>query len=265
MAHRLTQKQMDIAIERAYLATNAYTKYADQVKPPPPWECVATTADLINTDHTSFAGAVYRNGAKFVIAFCGFSDAGDILPVLSAGFTGLPSQLADAIEFTQKACAKFDITSNDLELTGHSLGGYLATSVGLHMGAQKVWTFNNPGFKKEDAGHLSDFFAKLNIAAPAKHPHVITLNSKYDLIGKWGYQKGRVIEIDTPHNHHNMMVMIETLSQMCFLRNQPEHASPLRLAARKFFDSIGEAEGVRDRLDTMFHRAHQPKPVHKHV
>ena len=261
MARRLTQKQMDTAIERAYLATNAYAKYESQVQPPPHWERIATTADLINTDHTSFAGAVYRSGSKFVIAFCGFSDAGDILPVLSAGFTGLPSQLADAVEFTQRACEKYSITPDNLELTGHSLGGYLAASVGLHMGAAKVWTFNNPGFKKEDAEHLDAFFAKHGITPPAKKPAITTLNSKYDLIGKWGYQKGRVIDIDTPHNHHNMMVMIETLSKMCFLRNAPEHASTLRLAARKFFDSIGEADSVRDKLDTIFHRKTQHKPA----
>lgn len=274
MARKIKDGLREIATTKAFLATNAYTKYEKDILPQSGWERLCSSIDLIGESETSFHGALYRRaqdggGFEYAIAFCGFADAGDIKNAFEAGFMGLPDQLDDAHKFTTKACADHGIDTKNLHFVGHSLGGYLAKAVSLFMGAKSVWTYNSPGFKKTDEERLNEFFASKGITdKPARRPDMHTFNSKYDLVGRWGYQMGRVYEVETPGDHHNMRVMIEAIGGICvykFEDGKPVPYAPakppgkVRLAARAFFDNVGKSQKLREKLDGIFRKQKDKK------
>lgn len=268
---KIKEALREIATTKAFLATNAYEKYEKDILPPRGWERLCTSIDLIGGSKTSFHGVLYRRlqdcgRHEYAIAFCGFADAGDIKNAFEAGFMGLPDQMEDAHTFTAKACETHGIDTRDLHFVGHSLGGYLAKAVSLFTGAKAVWTYNSPGFKKTDEESLKEFFAARGIAEkPAKRPDMHTFNSRYDIVGRWGYQMGRVYEVETPCDHHNMRVMIEAIGGLCVYKFEDGRPVPfrpaeepgrLRLAARAFFDNVGKSQRLRQRLDRIFrHKA----------
>lgn len=241
------------ALPPALLATHAYQKYENLVPLPDTFRVAATSDEIIGETTSGFSGKLYTDGNRFVISFCGFSDAGDILPVIEAGFKGLPSQLDDALNFTLLCAEKYGIDKSQMEFTGHSLGGYLAKSIGLYYGGHTVWTFNNPGLKFGDDELLRAFFNAKGIDSPEIPPAIVTINSAFDLVSKWGVQKGRVIEVETEGNHHNMTVLIERMAGICFIGiEQQEHPSTLRLAMREIFDNIGRSEKITTALRNIF-------------
>ena len=271
MADKIRKNVKEIALSHAFIVTHAYKKYEDIIKPVDGWERVCVSEDLMGESKNGFQGALYcvkhseTKECKYVIAFCGFDDAGDIKNVIEAGFIGLPAQLEDAYAFTAKVCAEYKIPTKDLEFAGHSLGGYLAKSVASHWGAKAVWSFNSPGFKKEDNDLLKAFFAEKQDSTdkPALTPTIHNVNSKYDVVSRWGYQKGYVHEIETPSDHHNMRVMIEALSGSSLLISNPKPAGKIRLAARAVFDNIGKSDIVRNALDKIFRNKKKNPPENK--
>lgn len=240
------------ALPRALLATHAYEKYEKHAPLPANFRVAATSDDILGICASGFSAKLYTDGDKWIVAFCGFSDAGDIVPVIEAGFKGLPSQLDDALSFTLLCAEKFGIDKTALEFTGHSLGGYMAKAVGLYYGAAAVWTFNNPGFKFSDEEALLEFFRRKDIAITKNPPGIVTVNSAYDLVSKWGIQKGQVIEIETDDNHHNMAVLIEKMAGICFFDEAENAPSALRLAMRGIFDNIGRSEKITTTLKSIF-------------
>ncbi len=269
MARKLKDAFKEIALSRAYIATHVYKKYAD-VALPEGWERVCHSNDLMGANANGFEGALYRHRHpvthedRYILAFCGFDDAGDIPNVIAAGFLGIPDQLEDAYAFTAKACAQYKIPSSKLEFAGHSLGGYLAKAVADHWGARAVWSFNSPGFVEDAPELLKTFFTERPFCAERRpvslKNRIHCINSKYDVVSRWGFQTGNVYEIETPGDHHNMRVLIESLTSVCLVSKRPETAGKLRLAARKVFDNIGKSDLFRNSLDNIFRKKKRKTP-----
>lgn len=273
MAKQPPVNVMDQLIENSIISMHAYGE--DEIELPPQWECIATSKDLMPHAKTGFKGAVYRfapppGEERFAIAFCGFKNAGDIKSVLAAGLSGLPDQTPEALEFTILATQKFDILTSRLNFVGHSLGGYLAKSVGKIWGAQDVTPINSPGFKPGDAEKL-DRLAKLMDILPCKtEPKITGVNSKNDLIGMWGEPSGQLYEVDTQGSHHGIANMVQTLatvhkasaafSQVCGKTPKP---NPIRAVLGRVCAKLGESERVQNTIKGHFRTPSTTAPTTK--
>lgn len=256
---------MDDLIESAILAMHAYQKYQDITVLPPQWERITTSDDMLGVSKTSFAASLYRytpppGQTRYAVAFCGFSDAGDIKNALEAGFAGLPDQTPEAIEFTRQTAQKYGIEKSQLSFVGHSLGGYLAKSVGWIWGGTGIAPFNSPGFKKGDLEKLQELAASMDIVPCQQKPPVRTVNSKYDIVGMWGYHPGEVFEVETACNHHNMREIIGALAALhptaLAFANAADHESTpvnkLRMVLRAICDKIGQSDTVQHQVKDRF-------------
>lgn len=131
-------------------ATDAYGD--SNVKLPPGWEEVPSRelgslglnpTDLVGND--GFRAAVYRDAdGHVVIAFAGTEPTSwkDWQTDLAQALGFLPSQYEKAIEIGKKVAQH--VGSDNLVLTGHSLGGGLAAAASLATGASAI-TFNAAG------------------------------------------------------------------------------------------------------------------------
>lgn len=264
---------MDRLIENSILALHAYNE--GEIELPPQWECIATSKELMPNTRTGFQGAVYRfapppGEERYAIAFCGFKNAGDIKSVLAAGLTGLPDQTPEALEFTILATQKFEILTSRLNFVGHSLGGYLAKSVGKIWGAQDITPFNSPGFKEGDIEDLNQLAKAMDILPCKNQPQVTGVNSKNDLIGMWGKPTGELYEVDTQSNHHGIATIVQTLatvhkasaafSEVCGKKPNP---NPIRAVLSRVCARLGESERVQNTLKGHFRPPSATTPTTK--
>ncbi len=133
---------------------------------------------------TGFFAALYertdpKDGEKkYVVAFRGttpklptiFADVNIALGRLPRG------QYEAALDFVQQVCEKNNLNPAELELTGHSLGGYLAKEIGTAMGVKKVSSFNAPGASKQVQEHSA------SLSEGAQKPEEVNVGSSYDII-----------------------------------------------------------------------------------
>lgn len=233
------------AIEHAKLA-----RHFSQNAQPEGWQLLATSRGLMNDDGQGFEGAVYKKGGRYAVVFYGVNDKKDVAPALRAGFFGVPrKQLEEAHDFMRLAIDTYGIEPQNLDIVGHSLGGYLAKSVALHAGADNVWTFNSPGFKRRDTRRIEKLFAREEEIFSVKvTPDIRTLSSTYDLVGMWGRQAGTVYEVGTPRAHHNIEQVIAAAEGRELGAPAPQKAGIIR----RGLDSLAKAEIVRRRLAARF-------------
>jgi len=179
-----------------------YTYFRDTSVPPPNgWRVVATSDELM-PGKRAFFGALYAKTdpatghTDYTVAFRG-SDGNDLKTNFMIAIGGLPSQFKDAYDFTKLAAQKAGIDTKDMNLTGHSLGGYLARTVARVIDVKKVFAFSSPGPSKEVRAYLEKI-------APNALPNdkVIHIRSKNDIVGLWGSQENITLEIDTKKHHH---------------------------------------------------------------
>lgn len=233
------------AVEHAKLA-----RHFSRNAPAQGWQLLTTSRELMRGDGRGFEGAVYKKDGRYAVVFYGINDRKDIAPALRAGFFGVPrKQLAQAHEFTRLAADAYGILPQNLDVVGHSLGGYLAKAVAMQAGAESVWTFNSPGFKKRDPRRIEKLFGKEEeIFNVTLTPQVRTLNSSYDLVGMWGRQAGTVYEVETPRAHHNIEQVIAAAEGREIEATSAQKAG----IVRRGLDRLARAEIVRKGLAARF-------------
>lgn len=154
---------------------------------------------------TGFFAAFYEREnpatgeTKYVIAFRGTDGISDLGSDLKIGFGQVPEQYSQALAFVEQVCKEKGIAPAEIELTGHSLGGYLARTAGETLGAKKVWTFNSPGPTRRER----DYLARLIPGTSLPNNKLIQVRSTYDVVGEWGYDEGIILEVKTDGNAHS--------------------------------------------------------------
>lgn len=175
---------------------------------PPGWKIVATST---NEWHGGFFARIYEKQGplrageqRYVAAFRGTNKMTD-LRNLDADFQivsrKLPSQHYQGVDFIMTFCAQNNIKADEIALTGHSLGGYLATTIGMELGIGRMWAFNAPGPTRDLRDELSH-----KIPGISKTPcnSLVQIRSTHDVISRWQYAEGRIIEVTTPGTTHSL-------------------------------------------------------------
>lgn len=135
---------------------------------------------------TGFFGVVFKNKVtgKFVVAFRGTNGLADFKTdaVLATKKSDI-GQIAYARKLLAKIPSK--VSSKDIFLTGHSLGGYIAARMGAEKNL-KTTTFNAPGFHK-------DLLSTLKKSGKLKYEKQVTNhNIESDYVSGAGTQIGNV-------------------------------------------------------------------------
>lgn len=197
----IDKKLLKSAAEKAALCDHVYLRKGAGT-PPDGWLMVQRSDELLG-HHSNFFGALYArenpdSGKKeYVFAFRG-SDGNDLKANFAIAQGKLPKQFAHALDFVYKACDTEGITPKDTEVTGHSLGGYLARAIGVTVDVKKVYAFAGPGPSEKTRAYLNQLVPKN--ALP--NDRIIHIRSKHDVIGLWGLEEKVTLELDTKKNHH---------------------------------------------------------------
>ena len=144
--------------------------------------------------------------SKYAVAFRGtyklLSDPQDLNADLAIALGHLPDQYAQALTFVQSACKEQGLNPAEMEFVGYSLGGYLAKTVGATLNARKIWTFNSPGPTEEIRDYVEHLIPGIS-SPPGKR--LVQMRSVYDLISRWGYNEGIILEVKTVGGPHSLV------------------------------------------------------------
>ena len=135
-----------------------------------------------------FAATFYKQSTKeYVVAFRGTepTDTGDLTADLDIARKTLPRQYHEAIAFASDSISKLKV--RDFAITGHSLGGALATIVGAGTGKTTV-AFNGPGMKKA----LAKSRLKLD-----RTDNIYNYRSSHDPVSRHGQLVGKTFSLAT--------------------------------------------------------------------
>lgn len=216
----IDKKQLEIAAAHAHLSSHVYFREPNQ-PPRGGWQVVATSDELM-PGKRAFFGALYtrencHTGQKeYAVAFRG-TDGNDLKSNFMIAVGGLPSQFKDALAFTKLAAAKADVPMNQIALTGHSLGGYLARTVGRVLDVKKVWAFSSPGPSKETRAYLE----KLSPSA-LPNDKIVHIHSRHDIISLLGTSEKMEMELNTQGQHHAINKIRNHLANMLKGPNAPQ-------------------------------------------
>ncbi len=145
----------NVAVERAKLSAHVY--HSDKVPPveaPEGWHMLGgeeltskgVTPEMLLDPASGFKAALYQSSfeqpPKLVIAFAGTEDKKDILADLRQGMGMKEKQYNEAMNLANAVAENGDPL--DIETTGHSLGGGLASAATVVTGI-KSYTFNAAG------------------------------------------------------------------------------------------------------------------------
>lgn len=131
---------------------------------------------------TNFYGAIYREGTsnRYVVAFAGTdtSDSGDWLSdgQIGVGKYGGPVQIQQAEALVKKLPKNAQVV-----FTGHSLGGYIASTMALKTGNPAI-TFNAPGYVS---------FAMFGTLFSKNKKYIVNHEILKDPVSTFGYRPGK--------------------------------------------------------------------------
>lgn len=130
------------------------------------------------------------NGNATVI-YAGTNDGVDILTDTKIAAGEWSTQLIQAQELTRRLSEKY----SNITVTGHSLGGYLATESAIsNSNVKKCVNFDSPGRDGVIVGNLEEIFGH----AKVPNEDVITSYVTQGLINKGGLNVGDVHKVDVP-------------------------------------------------------------------
>ncbi len=210
MVIEINREFLAAASERARLCKHLYVH--DKVAPPAGWTMLATSDDLAPSS-TGFFAAVYQRTdpdsgqQSTVIAIRGTNDKPDLKSNFMIFSRKLPPQFNDTLAFIGQVCDRLGLDCSEIELTGHSLGGYLARTMARVQDFRKAWCFSSPGPDERTQEKLQELGAS-NLPAD----RIIHFRSRHDPIGLFGPDEKITIEVDTPNHHHDIAFMGRTLA-----------------------------------------------------
>lgn len=118
---------------------------------------------------SGYYAVVFENSEKYIISYRGsekypIEDAyKDFIETdLAIGFGKIPKQFYEGIEIYNLLITKYNISKNDIILTGHSLGGGIAQYVALTIDKNKnyipkVYTWNGVGINRDGIVNILEF------------------------------------------------------------------------------------------------------------
>lgn len=261
------KRDLQKIIERIDLARNVY---GGPGCPPVPagWKLVSSSAP--DPDKAAgFYARVYKNlspdpsDPPYAIVFRGThkGDIADITADINIFLRKIPKQHQQALDFVKKVCADNHITTADVELIGHSSGGYVARTVATVLGANRVVGFNCPGptaWKKEELSKLAG-----GDHMPAER--FIHIRSTDDVVSRWGYQEGYILEVKTTGDHHGLIQLRAGMVEL--LKGSLNPAAPavetkpfsLRGIYNTFSQKITRTPKLRDVIHHIFGNGRPPR------
>ncbi|MDE1151191.1 MAG: hypothetical protein PW788_01540 [Micavibrio sp.] len=183
---------------------------------PQGWKKLSDSAASISEKETGFFAALYERTdaqageARYAIAFRGTKNISDLPSDIDIALGQLPGQFGIALKYVESTCKSLGIQPEDMALTGHSLGGYLARTVGTALAVSKVWLFNSPGPTQE----TRDYLEKLIPSTALPNDKMIHFRSKYDIISHWGFDEGEIIEVKTRGDHHSLQNLSQQIARL---------------------------------------------------
>ena len=167
-----------MAVERARLSEHVYA--SDKIPPVPApegWHQLTArelagkgvTPDLLNDPKSGFKAALYESSferpPKLVVAYAGTEDGPDWTTNLQQGIGVETKQYNAAMNLADKVVKTTDISKVDI--TGHSLGGGLASAASVVTGA-KGYTFNAAGLHPKTVARAPYNVSAANMQARGK-------------------------------------------------------------------------------------------------
>lgn len=223
----IDKKLLKSAAEKAALSDHVYLRPNEET-PPNGWQLVQRSDKLLG-HKSNFFGAMYArenpdSGKKeYVIAFRG-TDGNDLKSNFAIAQGKLPPQFAHAMDFVMKACDAEGIKPEETEITGHSLGGYLARAVGVTLPVKKVFAFAGPGPSEKTRAYLNTLMPKN--ALP--NDRIIHIRSKHDVIGLWGLEEKITLELDTKKHHHAIKALRNYLDKKLYPNDPARQPLPVK-------------------------------------
>ena len=210
MRIEINRELLATASERARLCKHIYVH--QKADPPAGWNMLATS-DELTPSASGFFAAVYQRidestGARAtVIAIRGTNDKPDFKSNFMVFSRRLPPQFECTRDFINAVCERLGVECSDIELTGHSLGGYLARTMARVENFKRAWCFSSPGPDERTQEKLQQLGA-----SKLPDDRIIHFRSRHDPIGLFGPDEKMTIEIDTPNYHHDIAFMGRTLA-----------------------------------------------------
>lgn len=157
----------------------------------PPVQAMPVSTLAVMPRRSSFYAQAFRKGGCVIVAFRGteLTDWGDIKTDVDSFLGGKPEQYQGAINFVEQLQKDGLQGVTNIKLTGHSLGGGLASYVAIHNGLPAA-VFNAAGLGRE----LRKNVAKdMDIANIVRNIDVVG-----DPVSALGGQVGRIYELPIP-------------------------------------------------------------------
>jgi hypothetical protein len=224
----MTRQQKEISATDKALLTQALPYMAlshnvyrpDEAPTPMGWKPVATT-DEIQKERDGFCARIYERfdaagKPHYAIAFRGTNNIlskKDLIADVRIFFTRLPPQYERALKFVEDFCREKNVNPADMIYTGHSLGGYLATTVGATFNSKNIWTFNAPA---PDAPTWRNIAHHRSPDIPTTSGvGWVDVRANNDFISRWGYYgHASTITIDTSSPPHGLDTLYKAASDI---------------------------------------------------
>jgi hypothetical protein len=214
----LNYRELEAVHDHAVLADDVYKNTTPSPKAiEGGWKRVFTSDQIPGLGDGGFYGAFYirkkEGRPEYAIAFRGMDSTRDLDDVFRIAVGKSPKQVKDAEQFTRIIADQLHLNPADINFCGHSLGGYLAKSVGMAVGAKNIYAYNSPGLFDEDIKRLSKNIETQfrenadDITLRRMEENVISVSSRMDIVSWVGPHKGRNIQIDTLSNHHQISTL----------------------------------------------------------
>jgi len=168
-------------------------------------------------------------------------------------FRQLPAQYYEGLEFVKNFCDKNNVSPADMEFTGHSLGGYLGITIGTTLGTNKVWAFNSPGPTKQIRNEL---ISKIpGLSKPLCCKGLVQIRSSYDVIARWQYEEGKIIDIKTTGGNHGLGSLQEGIEAIISGKPLPV-APPQKPTLSSIFNEISKRLAESKKIINIIDKLH---------
>jgi hypothetical protein len=265
---QVSKSDLQKIIERIDLARNVYGG-SDKPAVPQGWEIVTSSAP--DPDKAEgFYARLYKKKSpapgepQYLVAFRGThaGDRSDVAADIGIFFQQVPKQHSQGVAFIKKICSDYKINPTDIELIGHSSGGYVAKTVAMVLGANRVVGFNAPG----PTAKMKEALAKEAHGDHTPPGRLVQIRAEEDVVGKWGFEEGIILEVKTKGDHHTLSTMRQSLEDMIKGSPSPEPEKPkpwsLRAIYNTFSHRVTHSGTIREKIRQIFGNDTPPRWSH---